>query len=175
MPFSSYSLFIFLERFPKSINVFSHILLCNLLTTLLRPNFEEPLDTAKQLVKKNITLYDAPGAEMWKQFLLESSIPEYNILGETFIIADDWDHLDILMEHDVIGAGTHAYIAGSVAPYYLDMGKKHHPEGNGIYGWYRSKEKVAGDNPYVGYLTNKKWHLNEVFSLKQFVYSLLLI
>ena len=28
--------------------------------------------------------------------------------------------------------------------------------------WHRSKEKVAGIYPYGGYLTNKKWHLNEV-------------
>ena len=28
--------------------------------------------------------------------------------------------------------------------------------------WYRSKEKVAGMNPFGGYLSSKKWHLNEV-------------
>jgi len=111
-----------------------HILLCNLLTTILRPNFEEPLDTAKQLVEKNITVYSSPGSQIWKQFLLESSIPEYNILGENYIIADDWDHYDYMTEHDVIGAGR---------------------------GWYRSKEKAAGFYPYGGYLTNKKWHFNE--------------
>ena len=35
--------------------------------------------------------------------------------------------------------------------------------------WYRSKEKLVGhNNQYAGYLTNKKWHLNEVqdFSFK---------
>ena len=84
-------------------------MLCNLLTTILRPNFEEPLDTAKQLVEKNITLYMIPGREIWKRFLLESSIPEYNILGETMIIADDYNHFDNITLHDVIGAGTHAH------------------------------------------------------------------
>ena len=141
-----------------------HILLCNLLTTILRPNFEEPLDTAKQLVEKNITLYDAPGGELMKQWLLESSIPEYNILGKTYLIADDWNHFLNITEHDVIGAGTHAMMAGYITSYYLDMGR-----------WHRSTEKVAGDYPYVGYLTNKKWHLNEVLSFKQFVHALLFI
>ena len=28
--------------------------------------------------------------------------------------------------------------------------------------WYRSKERVSGTNPAAGFLTNKKWHLNEV-------------
>ena len=141
----------------------------------MRPNFEEPLDTAKQLVEKNITLYMIPGREIWKRFLLESSIPEYNILGETMIIADDWDHFDNISLHDVIGNGTHAQMSGSLTPEELAIGKKHHPEGNGTYGWYRSKEKLAGDNPFVGYLTNKKWHLNEVIYFKLFVHALLLI
>ena len=139
-------------------------MLCNLLTTILRPNFEEPLDTAKQLVEKNITLYDIPGAEIWKQFLLESSIPEYNILGETMIITDDMDHFNNISKHDVIGAGTHAYMGGAIGPVELAMGN-----------WSRSKEIVSGDNPYAGYLTNKKWHQNEVFSFKQLGHALSLI
>ena len=126
------------------------ILLCNLLiiTAILRPNFEEPLDNAKQLVEKNIKLYGGPGL---KQFLLESSIPEYNILGETYIIADNLDHFVNLSKHDVIGAGTHARMGGYLSPAYLALGR-----------WHRSKEKLAGNYPYGGYLTNKKWNLNEV-------------
>jgi len=135
-------------------------LLCNLLTTILRPNFEEPLDTAKQLVEKNITLYDSPGAEILKQFLLESPIKEYNILGETIIIADDWDHFDNITEHDVMVEGTHAMMSAYLYPSELAMGR-----------WHRSKEKLAGDNPFVGYLTNKKWNLNElkVYSLEHLI------
>ena len=150
MPFSSYSLFIFLERFPKSINVFSHILLCNLLTTLLRPNFEEPLDTAKQLVEKNITLYDGPGFEIWKQFLLESPISEYNKLGDIYLLADDWDHFSNLSKL-VISTGKYALMTGGIYEAETSLGR-----------WYRSEEKVAGKYPYGGYLTTKKWHLNEV-------------
>ena len=132
-------------------NVFRHILLCNLLTTILRPNFEEPLDTAKQLVEKNIALYNGPGAEIWKQFLQESSIPEYRKLGETFLIPDDYYHFKNISDHDVMGSGTHAWMTGFVGTYILAWGR-----------WHRSKERVAGINPYAGYLTNKKWNLNEV-------------
>ena len=71
---------------------FSHILLCNLLSTILKPNFEEPLDTAKQLVDRNIILYMGPGYEYWQQFLLGSPIPEYKILGESFTVAPTWNH-----------------------------------------------------------------------------------
>ena len=116
----------------------------------MRPNFEEPLDTSKQLVKQNITLYFQSDIEIWRQFLLESSIPEYNILGETVIIADDEDHFNNITEHDVMGAGTHAQLQGQLWPDELAMGR-----------WHRSKEKLAGDHPYAGYLTDKQWHLNE--------------
>ena len=126
-------------------------MLCNLLTTILRPNFEEPLDTAKQLVEKNITLYNVPRGEMWKQFLLESPIPEYNKLGETFLIPYNWHHFRNITDYYVNGTGTHAFMGGSLPKYYLARAR-----------WHRSKENLAGKYPYSGYLTNKKWHLNEV-------------
>ena len=128
---------------------------------ILRPNFEEPLDTAKQLVERNITLYFQPGFEMNKQWLLDSPIVEYRILGENTIIADDSDHFNNITAHDVMGAATHARMTYFVTLWDLKWGEEYHPDGT---GWYRSKEIVSGRNPYAGYLTNKKWHLNEVLS-----------
>ena len=136
-------------------------MLCNLLTTILVPNFEEPLDTGKQLVEKNITLFFWPGAEGYIQFLMESPVPEYRILGEHAIIADDWDHYDNITAHGIMEAGTHAQLS-----YYMDwigmeIGEEYHPDGR---GWHRSTQTVPGIPPYAGHLTNKKWHLNEVLS-----------
>ena len=68
------------------------------------------------------------------------------------IIAADWDDFDYISEHKTIGAGTHAMVGSYLSDIELVMGT-----------WHKSKERVIGDNPYVGYLTNKKWHLNEVF------------
>ena len=129
----------------------SHILLCNVLTTILRPNFEEPIDTAKQMVEKNITIVATPGNDIWKKFLLNSAVPAYQTLGENLIVADSWEQDYNLSTQGILDAGTHARMEGYLVPYYLIMGR-----------WYRSKEKVAGVNPYGGYLTNKKWHLKEV-------------
>ena len=39
---------------------------------------------------------------------MESSIPEYRILGENTIIPNDWAHYYQITEYDVIGNGTHA-------------------------------------------------------------------
>ena len=119
----------------------------------MTPNFEDPLDTAKQLVEKNITLYGIPGAEIWKQFLLESPILVYNILGENYIVANDWDQYYNMSEHDAIGAGTHAQMDSYLSPWELSLGER---------GWYRSKENALEGNYFAGYLTNKKCHLNEV-------------
>ena len=121
------------------------------MTTILRPNFEEPLDTAKQLVEQNITLYHPPGGQILKHFLEASSIQEYNILGENMIFAEDNDHYFAIAKNDVIDKGTHAKISPLLVPQELNMGR-----------WYRSKEILNGWNPYGGYISNKKWHLNEV-------------
>ena len=123
----------------------------------MRPNFEEPLDTAKQMVEKNITLYMEHGGEIWKQFLLESSITDYNILGENFIITEGWDHYWNLTTLDLIGAGTHAMLSSYLADWEEPMGK-----------WYRSKETLESKYPYGGYLTNKNWHLNEALLTEPF-------
>ena len=133
-------------------------MLCNILTVILRPNFEEPLDTAKQLVEKNITIYFWPGAESNRQWLVEFPTPKYKILGENSIIADDWDDFYNITANDVMGAGTHAQMGTLVDYIDVQLGEEHHPKGR---GWYRSKTKVSG-SPYSGFLTDKKWHLNEV-------------
>ena len=118
----------------------------------MRPNFEEPLDTAKQLVDQNITIYMYPDAVLWREFMLESPIPEYGILAKNLIIADNWDHFFNMSEYDVMGNGTHAQIGPYLEPYELDMGR-----------WHRSKEKFEVD-PFFVFLCNKKWHLKEVIT-----------
>ena len=119
------------------------------------------MDTAKQFVEKNITLYYVPGMESSKWGLLASPILEYRLLGENAIIADDNSHFWNITIHDALGAGTHAQLNYFVDVDEVELGKTYHPEGT---GWYRSKDTVPGDFPYAGYITNKKWHLNEVLS-----------
>ena len=118
---------------------------------MLRPNFEDPLDTAHDLIVNNITVYNWPGGYIWKQFLAQSPVPTYNKLAETMIVTEDWDEYWNFPEHYVFGNGTHAQMGGYLVPSELEMGR-----------WWRSKEQVEGKIPYTGYLTNKKWSLNEV-------------
>ena len=119
----------------------------------MRPNFEEPLDTAKQLVEQNITLYLYPHSTGWREFMLESSNPEYRILAENMIIAKDWRHFDEMSKYGVMENGTHALLIQYLDPFDKAWGT-----------WHRSKEMFEGDNYYT-FLSNKKWHLNEVIIL----------
>ena len=51
------------------------------------PNFEEPINSAEDLLEKNITLFTRPAGYYWVQFLANSHIPEYNTISEKMIIA----------------------------------------------------------------------------------------
>ena len=123
-------------------------MVCNLLTTMLRPNFEKPIDSAKDLVEREIQLFTWPNGHIWKQFLKNSPIPEYKILGEQLYVSKDHDDYDYITKHGVIEEGTHARFTAYINQKHLSYGS-----------WYRSKELVSGRNPYVGYLCNKEHSL----------------
>ena len=57
--------------------------------------------------------------------------------------------------------GSHAQLSYALAPDELGLGK-----------WYRSKETLEGVNPFAGYLTNKKWLLNEACTKEKKEYIL---
>ena len=129
-----------------------HFLLSNYLTVLLRPDYEEPVDTAADLVKRGITPFMYPGAEGWRESFVNSYDPVYQELGRRLVIAKDWAHYDELVQK-VISTGLFADI-GTIP--WVDSTDEYKD-------WYRSAETLAEDNPYCGHLLNKKWPLKEVF------------
>ena len=136
---------------------FSHCLLCNLLTTILRPNFGTPVDTPQQLVEKTMTVYMLPYSVGWGKTMAEDPDPYMRKLSETLIIPHTWEEFDNLNKYMTLKAGTHAAIDSSLTTEQKNWGKEY----NHGRGWYRSKEKFPGDYPYSGYLTHKNWVLNE--------------
>ena len=76
-----------------------------------------------------MTVYGGPGDVFLKNYLLESPIPEYKVLGENMIMFDNWDDYDSIgtVEY-VMGAGTHVKIQAYIFYFELEWGK-----------WYRSK------------------------------------
>ena len=65
-----------------------HILECNYLTVLVKPVYEKPIDTAEDLIERNITIMGMPGTESMVETLKKSPFPLTRKLGELMISAE---------------------------------------------------------------------------------------
>ena len=127
-----------------------HFLLCNFLKVLLTPSYEEPVETAKDLIKRNIIPFYMPYGEMMRQFFEASSDPTYKEISRRLVIPKDWDDFSDMVRK-VTSTGMYANI-GAFPPV---------PEEE-YNDWYMSTETIAGTNPYGVHLSNKKWPLKKV-------------
>ena len=129
-------------------------MLCNVLTTILKPNFETPIDTLEQLLERNLTLAAWPySGDFWAEQLNKSENPSYREIS--------WAEFDNITKYKMLSKGTHAQIATYLYPSEMKWGIEY----NHGRGWYRSKQVIPGFSPYGGIITNKKWILNEDFSV----------
>ena len=71
-----------------------HFLLSNYLTVLLRPRYEEPVETAADLIKRDITPFVWPTGQIYKQIFAASSDPVDQEISRRLVIAKDWDEYD---------------------------------------------------------------------------------
>ena len=138
----------------------------------MKPNFESPVHTAGDLVEGNITLFMASKTDIWKQWLSQHYIPEYRKIAETMIISKSQSVFDEMTKNEMLSQGTHAKMA-SVQWVLASVGGRlltEYDEYLGKYklnygrGYYKGG-KLSGMIPGAGHLTNKKWHLNEVFNI----------
>ena len=129
-----------------------HFLLCNYLTVLLTPSYEEPVETARDLIKRDIIPFYTPGGEILRQFFAASNDTNYQEISKRLIIPKNWDEYYDLV-HNVISTGMYAEI--NTKPYLIV------PEEE-FKDWFRSTETIAGTNPYVVHLSNKKWPMKKV-------------
>ena len=132
----------------------------------MKPNFESPVHTAGDLVEGNITLFMASKTDIWKQWLSQHYIPEYRKIAETMIISKSQSVFDEMTKNEMLNQGTHAQMRSYLNDYELELGTEfnnYHEnyKYNRGRGYYRG-EMLSGIFPGGGYLTNKKWHLNEV-------------
>ena len=140
----------------------------------MKPNFESPVHTAGDLVEGNITLFMASKTDIWKQWLSQHYIPEYRKIAETMIISKSQSVFDEMTKNEMLSQGTHAILVSYIAPHALAWGTEYdYDQGRYIYnsgrGYYRGERlMLAGVIPEAGYLTNKKWHLNEVRKLTSY-------
>ena len=131
-----------------------HFLLSNYLTVLLRPSYEEPVETAADLIKRNITPFCQPGGEIYRQIFAASSDPVYQEISRRLVIAKNWtDYYGMSLK--VTPTGLFAEIGKVPFIWFDSQGEDKE--------WYRSSETVTGFLfPYGIHLLNKKWPLKKV-------------
>ena len=128
-----------------------HFLLCNYLTVLLRPRYEEPVETAADIINRDITPFYSPFGQIMREFLAASPDPNYQEISRRMVISNNWTEYYGMFDK-VITTGLFAQIA-TVPTVPEEEHKK----------WYRSTETIVGFFPYGVHLTNKKWPLKKVF------------
>ena len=130
-----------------------HFLLSNFLTVLLRPGYEQPVETVADIVKKDIIPILWPEGESWISFFADSPDPNYQEISRRILHVKDWDEYYNLV-HKVTSTGLYTEI-GTVPTTSVVTEEEHK-------NWYRSSEMISGDNPYAVHLLNKKWPLKKV-------------
>ena len=131
-----------------------HFLLSNYLTVLLKPNYEEPVDTAANLINRNIVPFAPVAGDTYYRILADSTDPIYQEISRKLVIAKDWDEYGNMVSK-VTSTGSFSMI-GTVPAQWLVPQKDYK-------NWYRSSETFPGYNPYGVHLLNKKWPLRKVF------------
>ena len=129
-----------------------HFLLCNWLTVLLTPSYEEPVETAEDLIKRNITPFLWPGGGIYVQFFAASPDPIYQEISRRIVIAKTWAEYEEMVSK-VSSTGLFAEI-GTYPPWPVKEQEFNE--------WYRSSETIGGTFPYTVHLSNKKWPLKKV-------------
>ena len=132
-----------------------HFLLSNYLTVLLRPRYESPVDTAADIIKRDITPFLQPGAEIYISFFANAPDPNYQEISRRFVIAKDYEEY-VDMVRKVISTGLYAEMR--TKPWCFNWNNC----AEEFKDWYRSSESISGDYPYSVHLTNKKWPLKKV-------------
>ena len=108
-----------------------HFLLSNFLTVLLRPSFEEPVETAKDIIDRNIIPFAEPGerGEFYKQFFENSPNEHYQKLSQNFFLPKSCKHEKYYKKfaEDDCGFGGYSYkvaqatITGEYATFGFDL------------------------------------------------------
>ena len=84
----------------------SHFLLANYLSVLLRPDFEKPVETAEDLIERDLTPFYQPGRDFLIQFFAESPSPAFRQLSKTLVIPKDWPTYFDMMDKVVTEGAT---------------------------------------------------------------------
>ena len=125
-----------------------HFLLSNYLTVLLKPSWEEPVENAADLNKRNITPVVTRNQKIYVQIFDSSPDEEYQILSQRVLVANNFSMYKSYMQE-----ARQGYVYAVMSP---------RPNRVTDIGHY-SSEVVKGRYHFPGSIANKKWPLKKVF------------
>ena len=90
-------------------------------------------------MKREIRIYEIPGAEMWRQLFMSHPDENYKKMGEMIYFCktyDEWNNLTLEMAEQ----GGWAQMASFMLDSEIQDGRKLHPQGR---GFWESKEMIS--------------------------------
>ena len=132
-------------------SVIGYIFLANLLTMLIKPVLEKPIDSVETIVDRGMVPITVAGGQFWKDLLNSSENVKYRQLAEITLVPTNKSELLKLLNETILKDGTSVYLAA-----FIDYPDKLDPA-----EFYKSKDVLEGNNVYTGWIVNKKWPLSE--------------
>ena len=121
--------------------VLFHALLSNFLKMLMMPMWEEPVDTAQDVLDRGLIPIVDYGEYHVIQQLKNSQNTAYQKLGEITILEEEEDNWERWYDA-VLENGTHVFLTAY--------------DGDGDY--HASKENLEGRFSWLNFISDKKWH-----------------
>ena len=87
---------------------------------LLKPEYELPVDSTEELIKRGIVPINSNGG-FWEEYLLSSANPWERLAGERGIKFESGSEQQQLIREKVKGEGTHASLENTEAIAYLSL------------------------------------------------------
>ena len=129
--------------------LFLYFFLANFITVLLRPKYEQPIDSAQEVLDRGMIPF---GMGSIKIVLLTSPNPVYQQLGKKYLDFPGQYGIDKILKEEVLGKNTHVLI-GMLYNQQKKFGKFHY-----------SKEHLQGAGSYSVNIMNKKWEYADAFN-----------
>ena len=129
----------------------------NLLTVLLRPQYEKPINSVKDIIDSGMIPFVWETAYYLKDHLLRSPNPLHQQLGDIMVVPKDDEEQSRMFVDDIQGGNTHVYL-GIMYDWEYEYGGYNQGD------YHTSKDILEGISPYVGKILNKKWEYGDAYN-----------
>ena len=135
----------------------------NFLKVLLRPQYEKPVNSVKDIIERGMIPFVEDRAYFYKDHLLQSPNPLHQQLGDIMVVPKDDEEQSRMFVDDIQGGNTHVYL-GVLMDYEYEFG------GYSKGDYYKSKDVLEGLSPYGGNILNKKWEYGDAYNHHLLIY-----